>query len=1394
MSDASFNAYGYLKGLGYSDNAVSGILGNLQNESGDSLNTRAIHDSGTGLGIAGWRDPKPGAGRKTNLMNFARERGADVYALKTQLDFLDHELKTSERGVYDRLMKSQSPDEAALAFISFERPAGWTAANPAGGHNWAGRRRTAVDVFNKFSGSSARSLPDVRSTIEPGRVGDNNIRPQSPVTDIERRNAADSVEPIGFFGSAYESAKDASPLTWAFRGMEDHQPDPDFRWSQKQQLLTDLTKDVPRQYWDNFEDATSEAHARTIRDRIKSQVAMQERIGASGWRGTAGAILGEMLEPVGLAASLAIPEAAGIAKLGRMGRILASGATAATANVALEIPRFVSKETAETSDLLWAAGTGMVLGGAFGALRRNPATQSEADALRSIGRNLQQESGELHTGTALGSGSVGAAAAFRPSVLHPEVEAWMKAEAPETALGKMRFDAVGQLKSSQSPVARAVGGKLGLDAVGNSDKSIAVDFAATEYQRHTHTSMMSELARDWQPTLKSYHRDRDIGWSERAAAEAALRKEIAAAIRNTDPTREAEFSPQATKMATTIRKLHARFAELAADPGKLSGRSLEALPGFEQVQSHANYLMRQRSNVRVAEKTRLFGDHAIASAYAKGFKAMHPEVDDAAARKWAEGYVTRLRMLAADADLKGDRAISGQDQDALREMLEEFGTLSPNEVETVLTAVKPKADKTAGASPRAKRRALYDETFTDHLTVTDKADPRYGQTLEFRLMDLFEDDALEVFESYSRQMSGLLGLHQVRVKNPLFTDMHVQPIKRADVEIRPSATNPSIVTAAGEIDLRLERGALVIDRAAITSADPEAARALVEAAADYASTLGHKLVSGSKVDDALAALLVSLKGDWKVHAPLGRRRTIGGMKVNETKDGSPVFEISGEWKPPTNEPEFLVSGLSKQADWERMMQRLAQTWDDAVVEGRASQEQRVKGLELDRQNLDFLRSQVLGLSGRYDQTAWGQALRRLRDYNFIRVMGNVGFAQVNEFFHVAASVGLKASLSAMPAFRHILRDARTGQLNDELARDLEYLTNYGTDWVRGGVHSRIGASGDTIDGAHTGSLGERYDAGMAKLKRATTALSLMAPINTGLQRFAARGVYAKFAHMADGDSVNWDRLTAMGIDKEMGERIFKSIRENRTLIDGGVAGRKLPRMNLESWADQEAASAFQMGVTRWAEYAVLANDPGAMSRVMGDALGKTVLQFRSFVMGAWARHLAHNIHMRDWETATTFLLTGLGGVLTHIAYSHYRYATDPRREERLDKALSWEGLLAGGFQRASWSSFMPAVADTALAAAGVDPVFGYRMTSQPSNLVTGNPTFGLIDDVQKGLGGMAGNLLSRDNNLSQQDVRNVARAFPWGNWVPFVHLMNTFVRELPEYDKRPRREAPERAF
>ncbi|WP_204351298.1 hypothetical protein, partial [Serratia marcescens] len=70
-------------------------------------------------------------------------------------------------------------------------------------------------------------------------------------------------------------------------------------------------------------------------------------------------------------------------------------------------------------------------------------------------------------------------------------------------------------------------------------------------------------------------------------------------------------------------------------------------------------------------------------------------------------------------------------------------------------------------------------------------------------------------------------------------------------------------------------------------------------------------------------------------------------------------------------------------------------------------------------------------------------------YNFVRVMNQVGFAQVAEIGMITGGLGLRTAISAMPSLRSLLRDARTGHLKDELAHELEWISTAGTDTLRG---------------------------------------------------------------------------------------------------------------------------------------------------------------------------------------------------------------------------------------------------------------------------------------------------------------------------------------------------------
>lgn len=109
--------------LGIDPKAASGIVGGLMLESGGNttdISTTAENPESGAYGIGQWTGP-----RKAELMAFAEETGGDPNDLDTQISFLIHELKGSENGALQEILKAQSPDEAGrLADQFYERSEG----------------------------------------------------------------------------------------------------------------------------------------------------------------------------------------------------------------------------------------------------------------------------------------------------------------------------------------------------------------------------------------------------------------------------------------------------------------------------------------------------------------------------------------------------------------------------------------------------------------------------------------------------------------------------------------------------------------------------------------------------------------------------------------------------------------------------------------------------------------------------------------------------------------------------------------------------------------------------------------------------------------------------------------------------------------------------------------------------------------------------------------------------------------------------------------------------------------------------------------------------------------------------------------------------------------------
>lgn len=142
VADRAAIAMARLQSRGWSKEQAAGIVGNLLGES--SLNTGAVNpgdgaDGSDSIGLAQWNGPRARA-----LKQFAADQGKDWRDLELQLDFIDHEIRSSpsERKAFEALKNASDVTSAAEAFIMYERPAG-SDKGARNAHNYEGRVKFA---------------------------------------------------------------------------------------------------------------------------------------------------------------------------------------------------------------------------------------------------------------------------------------------------------------------------------------------------------------------------------------------------------------------------------------------------------------------------------------------------------------------------------------------------------------------------------------------------------------------------------------------------------------------------------------------------------------------------------------------------------------------------------------------------------------------------------------------------------------------------------------------------------------------------------------------------------------------------------------------------------------------------------------------------------------------------------------------------------------------------------------------------------------------------------------------------------------------------------------------------------------------------------------------------
>ena len=413
------------------------------------------------------------------------------------------------------------------------------------------------------------------------------------------------------------------------------------------------------------------------------------------------------------------------------------------------------------------------------------------------------------------------------------------------------------------------------------------------------------------------------------------------------------------------------------------------------------------------------------------------------------------------------------------------------------------------------------------------------------------------------------------------------------------------------------------------------------------------------------------------------------------------------------------------------------------------------------------------------------AQRFIRDFNFSRIGGQLGVAQLAEVGNIIGNGGMRVLMQNIPALKGIYANAKTGKFSDAQLNEIEAIWGFGTDLERMNMSPIF----DEAGGVEQATRFQKTDHFLQRAKKVTVVGSGMGHVNMALQRLNARVLVQRFMDDANGTrDINTKRLRVMGIDDDLHERIQQQMRKHVSQTDG-MLGRKVSTINIEKWDDISAKNAFINGVDRWARKSIQENDIGSMPDFMSKDLAKTIFQFRSFMLGAWSKQTLSGLHHRDWEAASAFLTTMFFGGLFYAGQTYVNSIGRDDRQDYLNDRLSPDKLGLAAFQRSGFSSILPVGLDMGTTAVGLDPIFDFRTSGlksggvKASELILSNPTGDLIDGAARATSGIVQGLFNEDYTFSEQDAKAVTKLFLLQNAFAIRNVLAAVNGSLPQYSQ-----------
>jgi hypothetical protein len=393
----------------------------------------------------------------------------------------------------------------------------------------------------------------------------------------------------------------------------------------------------------------------------------------------------------------------------------------------------------------------------------------------------------------------------------------------------------------------------------------------------------------------------------------------------------------------------------------------------------------------------------------------------------------------------------------------------------------------------------------------------------------------------------------------------------------------------------------------------------------------------------------------------------------------------------------------------------------------------------DQKNLEAMRDRLRNIYKIPDSDNLAvRAGRVARDLNYMRLLGGVVAASIPDVGRVVMAegivntfvMGLKPLIKNMSSFKLSAREAK--------------LAGVGTDALMGG---RAEIIADTADYAIGGTAFER---GVRSAATKFSSINLMNQWTGAMKQMHAVTMQTRVVN--DLLAGTYDkRLGQLGINKADALNITQQFKKYAENIDGVWV------TNTKDWDAPELVRMWRAAVRKESDRVIVV--PGQEKPLfMSTELGKTIFQFKSFMLSATQRILISSLQKQDKH-----MFQGLMSLVS-LGMMSYAFKQWDAGREITDDPMT---LVIEGIDRSGALGILMEMNNTVEKitgnAVGARPLLGVsspasRYASRSALDSALGPTFGLAGDVIKGL-----NAISDTGEWTQADTRTIKRLVPGNN-------------------------------